>query len=406
MYKLSPEIVSHICSYLESHDVCQFRLVCKNYSEIGGQYICPEIFLKMTHDDLRRLFELSRQPRLALGLRSLHYAPADLLRPDNYMKIPTMYHEKLYPEVYTCHWAEGSSKHQQEQNDIMQTHYDFMCFSNTFAKFPRLRHITLYFGKERERARTGKAHHAGNHHLKLLLDVITETRIKLSSLTLHNVHWRSADGKDGVKLQTAFGLVTSLERLELTINNAYADSSELDPVKEYLSFQNYMHKGVLQKSLPLLTNVRVLKISFSQASPPGDTRTMLLDQIIPLNHIWTHLTSLELSHITCERQELTKFLMRHKSTLRELSLWDVSLKNTSWVPLLAGIRKELYLTVPCVYGLLMGRSEDDDKRFHFWNLGLGTGDMYRLVNGYIERGGETYPNMTACPLTEENATYG
>ncbi|KAI1210250.1 uncharacterized protein F4807DRAFT_424434 [Annulohypoxylon truncatum] len=94
-----------------------------------------------------------------------------------------------------------------------------------------------------------------------------------------------------------------------------------------------------------------------------------------------------------------KFLLCHQAPLRRLYLRNVSLKNISWVPLLAQIRKELYLTGPCICGTLMGRSEKDDRLFYYCKK-----RRHSKMNRYIERGGKAYPDMTVCPLKERNET--
>ncbi|KAI1452171.1 hypothetical protein F4805DRAFT_45674 [Annulohypoxylon moriforme] len=396
MDKLSQETLSHICSFLEKKTLRRFRLVCKRFSDVGAPYICTELWIKMTYNDLQRLFNFSRQSCLAQGLRSLHYAPIGLKCPRNRDEINVPRHRGI---DWLCNDEMSTlKKNQDEQYEIMERSSDFMCLFYTLTKFPRLRHIFWYFGKE-NKDHVDPDTHAGTRHLDVLFGVIKETGADIKGLTLQNLDWHYFYDLDNDDLKTLFEPVAKLEWLDITLDNR-GSLGNLDIQYEYVFYHTRMENGTLRKCLQTLAKLHTLKVSFTSLSGDWDAENTPLNQIVPSDFTWTYLKTLRLAHVTSDRQELMEFLLRHKETLRSLCLRNVTLHNTSWIPLLAEFREKLYLTAPCVCGALTSFSENGEW-FQFWDLGTENKDLFPQVNKYITRNGEVSPDME-CPLTEEN----
>ncbi|KAI1210249.1 uncharacterized protein F4807DRAFT_467353 [Annulohypoxylon truncatum] len=191
-------------------------------------------------------------------------------------------------------------KLKEEQSEIIQTHYDFMCFSIALPLFPQLQQITLYFGDEEQLDDEPQSPTAGSHHLTTLLDVISETKINIKCLTLFNLNLEFFSEKDDAQLQHLFKPVAKLEHLELILDST---NYLLGPTMEdvYTYYQIRTHRGVLRKSVATLTNLRTLNIVLNNPFPFWSTYAMPLNQIVPPNPTWTRLATLKLSGFSCER---------------------------------------------------------------------------------------------------------
>ncbi|KAI0892382.1 hypothetical protein F4806DRAFT_238632 [Annulohypoxylon nitens] len=406
MEKLSTETLSLICSLLADDEICQFRLVCKQFAEVGKKYIGTDIFLRMIKDDLCGLLKLSKKSNVCSKLQTLHYAPANFLCPPNSCEIPRRYLEGLSPGTIRNRGPKDDQlfggetaliKRQEDQLDVLKTEYDMVSLSFSLPRLERLQNIFLYFGEEGQSDNQTHAHGAGTHHLEMMLQVISDYNIEINSLALYYLDWDFFYGKDDVELRELFEPIASLERLELVLNDTHESQYASGEEAAYVRRQNRMHRAVLRKCLGTLKKLHSLKISCGHPFPLWSTLITPFTQIVSPGSNWANLASLQLSSICCEKQDLIKFFQHHRS-LRRLCLSNMALRNTSWAPVLAEIRKKLYLTAPCICGTLMGRHEKGEKEFYYCKM-----PALNDVNKYIDRGGETYPDMV-CPINERSGT--
>ncbi|KAI1087976.1 hypothetical protein F5B19DRAFT_32788 [Rostrohypoxylon terebratum] len=404
MEKFSTETLSLVCSLLADEELCQFRLVCKQFAEVGAKFIGTEMSLRMTNDDLCRLYQISAKPQLYSSLQSLHYAPANLLYPANPCEIPRRYLERLFPgtlgtlgpnDDMLCDDETTFNEREKDQLDVMRRQYDQIVFSVSLPKFEQLQHIYLYFGEKGQSNDQPHTDGAGTRHLEVILNVISS--IKINSLALYNLDWDFFYRKDDAHLRRLFEPIANLERLELVLHDAHKSQYASGDEADYVRCQNRMHRAVLRKCLGTLKNLCSLTISCGHPFPLWSAFITPLSQIVSPGCNWSNLTSLQLSSVSCEKQDLIKFFQHHRS-LRRLCLGNVILRNTSWVPVLAEIRKKLNLTAPCICGTIMGRHEKGEKEFYCCKM-----PALIDVNRYIERGGDAYPDM-ACPINEKNAS--
>ncbi|KAI2635658.1 hypothetical protein GGS26DRAFT_604607 [Hypomontagnella submonticulosa] len=420
MHQLTPELVHHILSFLKIDDIIEFRLVCKGFSEIGAEYICPRRFIFMTKEDLGNLVRLSNQTHIARGVKSLSYAPVTLvpgLSRDDYHNRQTSWGRyggrgyNLYNSV------------SREQSEILKSSHDYACLVAALSHFPRLQHITLYLdnvtrnhlegnwkpGRQISDALVGRwmLARTGNQHLRTLLRALSATKVRLESLTVRGLDWLFLDQKE-IEIGSPFQAISHLKSLDLLIDTEQMIASSSSPDGR-IHCCDHLSTGVLPSYLQTLTKLRELRVVFRDmnripiAFEPVEWGKLPLNMILPWEFTWANLTTLRLEDVCCERQELMEFLLRHKGTLRGLCLKHTNLISSSWIPLLDSIRKELYLTKPCICGRLKGvceGPEDQDKKHQDWSLRRGNG-LYELVNVYIMRGGEAEPKFKECPLPRD-----
>ncbi|KAH8653367.1 hypothetical protein BX600DRAFT_515644 [Xylariales sp. PMI_506] len=440
MDQLPPELLHRICAFCDDGDVCSFRLACKAFARIGAEHVCDQaMVLYLTQRDLGRFEKLSRFPQLACNLQSLSLVTTTLDLPK------LVYPERSRIASHTA-WFRGQSPLEQyehyaslceDQEDMLNSNYDVRCLQHALTRFQNLRDLTLrtcsdaqataaedpfssdklgFYGTWDDRV--------GARHVDPVLLALSRSSTRLETLSIRNLHWRFFDREDTVLLQLMSSL-GELRHFDLEISDAWCEEDRRDILQNRLDDEYYeasswrnhrknfracrrvMQSGVLTRCLGLLQNLHTLKIGFPfwDDEPPSDEpiqRSALLHQVVHPGWTWTQLRSLSLCHIECSRQELLNLLARHRATLNELCLKNMYLQTTSWIPLLQGIRRTLYLKRVCICGIIEGQHERTgfEGLSQLWDLRVN--EPLRLaVNEYCLEGGRVYGNM--CPLTEENA---
>lgn len=146
-------------------------------------------------------------------------------------------------------------------------------------------------------------------------------------------------------------LIRRLRRLRLLIQawppEGYESSEEesdsrsdpdVDPENEVKSVRVIrLHSVLLSEEGPVYgilseaRELRVLKLELPQWDPQGESEYVRLDHALPDTH-FPHLYELALSQCAVEGDWLVDFLLRHKETLRRLSMSNMSLPavRPSW----------------------------------------------------------------------------
>ncbi|KAI0381460.1 hypothetical protein F5Y04DRAFT_289015 [Hypomontagnella monticulosa] len=431
MDRLASELVHRIFTFLPVEDIGNFRLVCKGFSEIGIEYVCSNTqFTFMTNEDLEKLVKLSKQTDIARGVKSLSYAPVTLrpgLSDDQYYDLHVMF-VWSYNDLYSIYKPISD-----EQAEILKRKFDYACLLSALPRFPRLKHMSLYFdGISRQhfecistpgrRIRRAFEHlfavkHCGRDHLRTLLQVLSETKVNLESLTIRGADPYFFDWEE-IRTGAPFEPISRLKRLDISFDADLWTAS--DATNGRIMALQHLESGVAVKYLQALPELQTLRVEFydywsayAYMRRPEQWLPIPLNALATHDSVWANLRTLRLEHVKCDRQDIWDLLLRHKGTLREVCLKNMNLQSTSWVPLLDSIRKELYLTKPCICGDICGTSEvrsvnDGDNgeenneeevemEKERWILKRYNG-LFELVNSYIMRGGEAEPKLKECPL--------
>jgi len=257
-----------------------------------------------------------------------------------------------------------------DQDEIKEEDYDFTCLRSFFQGCCRIRDVTIasrihcerYLGaldsafggtmvrptQDRDWA------DAGTDQLCALVDAIQCNGLELDSLTVvglsHMIFDITTDR--GILLWGALkDLIRPLRRLRLLIQawppEGYESSEEesdsgsnpdMDPDKKLLSVADIrlrsaelFEEGPVYGILSEARELRVLKLELPQWDPQGEPEYVRLAHTL-LDAHFPHLCELALSQCAMEGDWLVDFLLRHKATLRCLSISNMSLATVrpSW----------------------------------------------------------------------------
>lgn len=205
------------------------------------------------------------------------------------------------------------------------------------------------------------------------------TRLKsLRVGSLHHVFFRPTI----FQLNKIGPLLANLTRFEMVIETKMEESME-DSMNWDMSETEFcretMTHGGLRELLRGMPNLELLAIMFAwqDEATDGYSYPASFSDLIPAGMHWPNLEHLKLEIIETDRQELLKFLMRHKETLLELYLKDIKLNDSSWFVLLPQLKFELGTTLMqdvLISGMIYGRHEDemaqeDEEDEEMWELG-------------------------------------
>ncbi|KAK5658994.1 hypothetical protein OQA88_1080 [Cercophora sp. LCS_1] len=135
-----------------------------------------------------------------------------------------------------------------------------------------------------------------------------------------------------------------------------------------------MQKGVIRRildSAPNLTHIELSFVGDYNGGLDGGSPAKLAD-VVPLDRVWSNLKSVDFKEMELERQEITRFLSRHRDSLEWFKLATLRLNRTSWRPLLQELRANLCnvgLKNAYIVGQFHGVSEDGLNAREFWSLG-------------------------------------
>ncbi|KAI0009643.1 hypothetical protein F4779DRAFT_640373 [Xylariaceae sp. FL0662B] len=423
MDQLPAEILHKICRLIHTNDIANFRLTCKRFSEIGAEYLFPEVFMCMAQRHFNNLTELSRQPHLAKGVKSLEYTPFTFAAPAHSLAEFEQANNILLPFVSPIGTYDKYVEFVEEHQTIQTTRVDYSTFLDTLSHFPKLKHVALfldnasfhhvYSGKYSDRVQQYRYSvqllaRSSRKHLDTFLRAVSETGLKLQSLHVDNIEWRFFEHNDEASVKNLFAPLLDLQHLRLYIDQDCPDFWENWQDMDYHACRTLMRTGVIRKSIQSLKQLHSLSVEFSfwDHDDMDPQRTARLLDIVPARFTWPFLKTLRLRHIDTDRHELMEVLLQYQDTLRELYLEDIFLRTTSWVLLLPDIRRALYLTDPCVCGITEGYEEgvEDEKPLQLWYIydePQRGRQRYLAIRIYLLKQGTTTPGME-CPLTVDN----
>ncbi|KAI0131858.1 hypothetical protein BJ170DRAFT_591840 [Xylariales sp. AK1849] len=225
--------------------------------------------------------------------------------------------------------------------------------------------------------------------LEAQLEALAHHNIPIEHLRAGTLSWRFFE-RDPKYLLRLFKPLAKLTYIDLVLTTRL-DENLNDIDGDNRKCRQSLRNGIIKDLLATMPDLETLVFAIRPIC-----QTWIVERA------WIMLSELELSGIECDRRSLTKFLERHKETLRTICLQDIHLAKGSWKRLLPDIRSKLYLHDACICGRLTGCAEDEtslDEAWHLWYREGGPVDMRSSINYYCRRGGEVYPNE--LPLTKQ-----
>ncbi|KAK0648146.1 hypothetical protein B0T16DRAFT_113085 [Cercophora newfieldiana] len=314
----------------------------------------------------------------------------------------------------------------QQQEDTLDNHRDYKVLHEAIPQFPNLRNITVSYNNEfRIRPLNkppyrrcppefiGNYDQSGMYRLHSILRAVQAAGTRLHSLRASSIQldFFEPDFFNHPKygLGAWLGLLDNLTDIALTIE--VVDDGAWDPTENIQHCRKTMDHGVLRRILDNAPKLATIKIAFfgSTIWPGRHPAPAKLNSILPLNRVWPGLKSISLSHVETERQEITRFLKRHKDSLEELKLESVQLGRTSWIRLLRDLRENFgdgaHLKTAHIFGFIKGKTEDHssaDDETESWRLTYPKRSRY-LSSETIAM--QTYiisAEEQECPLKKDN----
>lgn len=394
MNSLSPELIRGITAQLDDKlDIGRFRLVQRNFAELGKEALFSCLYVQPSQHSLSRLLEISRHPSCAQFVQtvalSVDAMKVMVWRPFT-EQIGSKDIDKLdYRTLIIFRSLVNECQEFQQSSD-----YAAM-LSASFSRLPRLSNIAL-------------------------LEISPSTCPKSEAITLMD---RYAHAVDPPHFHGSWGEKDHLRAFSALIDAAYFAGATLNSFTTtgLIDQALFDNRRLLRRAASVFRSCRVLKLLFCGEEPPPAVygspvaprllENVLFDVISPateledlmvefsacplagrggelfagvfgVGHVWPRLRELAIGAIDLPYEELLAFLSRHKTTLRGLSICCCELVNGSWSSLMLFLRENMTLE----------RLELDDMLVDEFGKTCLSGDLKLMVD-YVLHGGERLPGI-------------
>lgn len=369
------ELLHLVFDHLSLQDVPAARKTCSALAHVGTHHFGDEVPLVYHRDKFQALCEIAKHPQISKRMRSLFYVSDRCLwvpyeewdheRPD-----PQRWKETNQPRPYFMGFDSGvwnrqdceaarkrisgvseSSRRKgyeifealcQDAIEIHKTGYDLACLRSLFRACPQLREVTITSKHECTRrldaelkafadAMTPLEDHslrdAGLSQVLTLATAVQEASIPLDSLTLRYV----SPGLFGISSLALRAVVRPLRRLRMLIQ------FDTDTIEfEDWGADNMLYLARMNNFRELLAEARDLRVlnlhlPVEYQDDPDKRSGARLDYAIG-DVTFAHLYELTMGGCEVEAEFLVDLILRHKATLRRLSLGWVSLINRGVTP--------------------------------------------------------------------------
>jgi hypothetical protein len=375
---LPPELLHNIFGYLGTEDVLVMRQTCKIMARCGIDHFGTEVPLVPHRDKLHAVTEIAKHPLLSTRMRSLFYitgrlspidyetwvaeeAQAPIMRNQVVVKSHFVAAFKLLQAIYA------------DQGEIVKSEYDLHCLEKLFVGCHKIRDVTVayapYCDRELNASRTayGKAtlipfkgsnwKNTGVREVLNTANAAVSSGVKLDSLTLLGATYQlwDPDLRNEAEIISLRDLVRTLRRLRLKIQTArnyedmeesYPNDSDWASISRKRWADDEAHAafatGNFTKMLMEATNLRVLKLRMWLRHFQDETTKVSLGNALGDVH-FPHLYDLDIGECRADTQWLTNAILRHKITLRRLTLSDIHLlgPGLGWRSVLTAIAGQL-----------------------------------------------------------------
>jgi len=455
--RLPTEVLCEIFGYLEPNHVRTLRLVNKTIGGIADRIALKELFFYPAKQDFDMVTQIVNQPLLANHVTSLLYAAVMLSTKHQTLPMYTInvrrrerFNDQMdhigvprtRPRQPKMTEAQIHEEYQQylrffeEQQDMLDNRRDFDILEKLIAKLPNLREVAVSSLNELRvmpdgphDVYKGSGEPDGGlpevRNLRAILSAVKAAGIKLQAIRAAVVPVSFFDDSQ-FSLHSMLDLFQNLTHIEMDIlaveeqqqqhapwaDDMFDDIPDATIAKQLEECRTTMQKGVLRRALENMPNLVTLDIAFEEyidRMAGVYNAPVTLGDIIPLDHVFKRLKTFKISNVESDRQEIIKFLARHKESLTHVSLGAIKLAKTSWLQLLPAL-KSTFKGTECeleVVDLISGYSEDGDKKYEAWNLG----NPYYTTNPiskqlHLSTLEYLLPSSKAeCPLNDENMVF-
>ena len=348
--KLAPELLHCILGYLPLKDVLTLRRTCIILSSAGLDYFGTEVPLVSHYEKFHALKEIAKHPVLSKRMKSLFYmcdrphAISDRIWKDAWSakqnihcisqshEPPSAHSSRSYLELCETY---ASLEHQEHERD---------CFRELFQECPNMREITLACqaacSRRLKASRTAfdevmvkpdETYSWENSGVLQLINLAhaAATSLQPDSLTLAGIGYLLWNPRNSEQVSDVKALIQPLRRLRLsTLSMTESEDRLMSAIIANEATANFQG-GRFREMLAVATSLRVLKLHFSPFTFSGErafyqqdywgAREIYLKNVIG-DLRFPHLYELAISSCGTTSSYLEEVLLRHKDTLRRLTL--------------------------------------------------------------------------------------
>lgn len=437
------ELLHAICELLKLPELKSFRLVCKLFAQIGGDYLLKELHLIYTRASFERLVKISESPlsnrvtsllfegdrlveidsfRTWYKLRSYQSTHENVVAMHDEMKDIVIQDERALRKFRRYAMKSRMERHQVSESELERAfatykayckdqeilegwNIDLQSLVKCFQSCPNIEQVTMTTaGQIRPRTKMLRSAHANAHitvekdnhelsgvqQLRTILLAAARTNTQLKHLAVGGISPAVFEDDDAKEMMSAMKCLKSFWLVIESCLDGWDYSA--DTVRRDL-YLDYFESGCLVEFIRNAKDLRVLRICF-----PGDTEfgsCLSLDRIFA-NEILKDLRWLWLKGVSSTPREFVDFFLRHSQTLRYIRLEDMCLSEGTWKEVFEALSQKLPLVRRFEFrGLLCSWDSDELWKFGKYDHAsvkphIGT----RALCNYLRKGG-VFPNTEA-----------
>ena len=380
MNRCPPEIKRSIAFHLRNHDdnldgprdIKSFRLVNKEFSDIGAEFLLPVIHLTFQTNSFERLQTISQHSFYSKRVTHLLYKPdafdmGEEDRMKQFLRLPKTNRERgelandckleemdnpVHDQWLKFYTACKAIVHDQTSIRDQIDSYNCSLLAGAIALLPNLTEVTLSFENaflsstnafrrayrntiHLPKGDNGHKQPYGVMQLYSVLSAVASAETKLKTLNCGKIDWKLLK-LDEDKTKTIKSVMKNLEALRIifSVGEGYlkglALESEVEKCGAFLT--DYRMCDLLSAA----TDLKIMSLYVERSGRVG------LQYMVGTT-TWASLRSVDLDSIFVAEVILIGFLKRHTATLKELGLNHIVIIDGSWISALPAIRDAVKL---------------------------------------------------------------
>ena len=377
-----------IWDLLPKNDGLTLRRTCKDLYFRTAPRIFTELVFRLCKADIDMLDHLANKIEYANSIRSLSYFWADL---------PRLSAVQLKQDIRNAKVRSNYSNASHEMAALARAQSDLACLKRILPKLSKLEEFCVESASHPKMNTTSFPSYKdrktlGQREFDVVLKAILHSPRDVKALCTWGLNWRYFRRGTKPMLCKAKRQLASLTRFACVLDNGTDEYNDHFGYETATCLKN-MSKKLLKNFISSLPNLEDLSVGFAHRDDNHEGQFPASISSILADHTWPCLRTLAIQNIECSGEELMAVLSRHRYTLRELSLYSIILRSTSWVVLLCQIRKTLDLRSARIGGDLYGKLEDAEEKL--WRTDDHE-EILKRVDRWCCRQGPDTP----CPLLD------
>lgn len=341
---LIPDIIHEVVRHLDTKDdLANVRLVHPIFAKEAAELLFRVISVKAAGRSISRLLDIAHTPRLAPMVREVHLITSANVREMVWSWFIECLQQEGISDAKDQHRALGIFKSLRQEWYNFERSPDYVrMLSGAFAGFPRLEALELcdrfspldMTDPEMESYPSTQQffqRSAGEYNGATSITIAFEALVNAAFFARPKITSFRADHQSNCIDPSTFRSPELMERAAVVFRECRVIS---------LVFQQAILDNPLFRVLSQATHLRELHLLLNhyEEDPKG-----VFPLVLGTDHVWKHLTELNLQNAALHFRGLVEFLDRHKSTLRNIIFHGLSLVDGSWMEVMTFMKDNLKL---------------------------------------------------------------